>query len=42
MKDLEKYQQAIISMIKSMEESDVSFLVEIYTIIKKYIKKRGR
>lgn len=42
MKDLKKYQQVVIEIIENLEESDYKILIQIYTILKTYLKRRGR
>lgn len=42
MKDHKKYQKAIATMIGNLGESDCKILIQIYTILKTYLKRRGR
>ncbi len=42
MKDYKKYKQAIEAMIENLGESDSKILIQIYTILKTYLKRRGR
>jgi len=36
------HKKIIIVMVEQLDESDIRFLVQIYTIIKKYLNRRGR
>lgn len=42
MKDFKNYKQVVITMIENLEETDHKLLVQIYTILKTYLKRRGR
>lgn len=37
-----EYQKLIIVMVEQLDESDSRFVIQIYTIIKKYLNRRGR
>lgn len=41
MKNLKEYKQAVVMMIEYLEESDCKILIQIYTILKTYLKRRG-
>lgn len=40
--DVPDYKKLIIDMLGNLDESDNKFLIQIYTIIHRHIKKRGR
>lgn len=38
----EEYKKTIEGMLKQLDNSDLKFLSQLYTIIKHYLEKRGR
>ncbi len=38
----EGYKKLIVEMLENLNESDIIFLRQIYTLIKKHIEKKGR
>lgn len=38
----EEYKQLIIELVKKCDESEKVFLIQVYTIIKKHLQRRGR
>lgn len=39
--DVPDYRKLIIDMLRTLDESDDKFLIQIYTIVHRHIEKRG-
>jgi len=40
--DVPDYKELVINMLRELDESDNRFLIQIYTIVHRHMKKRGR
>ncbi|MEZ3426371.1 MAG: hypothetical protein K1W13_03055 [Lachnospiraceae bacterium] len=40
--DVPDYKELTINMLREIDESDNRFLIQVYTIVHRHMKKRGR